>query len=303
MKRKAREACLFLFIVGKKFMDNELFYMANALTYRMIMAFFPFLIFLLSMFRFVNIDSSAVLISMIERLPEGFSSLVINFIDNAALSNTFLSVTLIYGIWSATRGFHAIIEGMNRCSAVKESRNFIILWLSSFVLVFIFTAYIFLSLAMVVFDENIINLLNTFMIFKSLAYTLQTLPLGILNCLLTVALVLVFYEFSAARKFTFKELLPGAVFTIAAWIALSKGLGLYMQINTNAFSVYGSIAGIFITIFWVNLLASTLLLGAQLNAVILKYKDFRRQYVRLYKQYIKGFEKINFLRGFFDEED
>lgn len=303
MKRKAREFCLFIFIVAKKFLDNELFYMANALTYRMIMAFFPFLIFLLSLFRFVNFDSSAILISMIDMLPQEVSALVESFIENAAISGTFMSVSLLYGVWSATRGFHAIIEGMNKCSAANEHRSFIVLWLLSFVLVFVFTAYIFLSLILVVFDEFIINFLNNIIVLRHIAAALQNLPLGVLNCCLTVALVLVFYEFSAARKFRFTELLPGAVFTIAAWIGLSLLLSLYMKINTRAFSVYGSIAGIFVTLFWVNMLASTLLLGAQLNAVILKYEDFRKQNVRLYKYYIDNNKFLKNLRGLLYEED
>lgn len=294
IKQAIRELSVFCVIAAKEFLENDLFYMANALTYRMIMAFFPFLIFLLSLFRFINYDTTVFLSKIVDMLPYGFSQIVENFIANAALSNTLMSVSLLYGIWSAMRGFRAIIEGMNRCSAAEETRNFIVVWISSFILVLIFTAYILLSLVFVVFDEQLIAFLSIFPFLKPVVYILQELPLGIMSWLLTIALVLVFYEFTAARKFKFTELLPGAVFTIAAWIASSRLFGLYMSINTNAFHIYGSIAGIFITIFWVNMLASTLLAGAQVNSVILNYGELKEKYVKLFKNYrgiIRG--KIN----------
>lgn len=257
----------------KEFMDNGLFYMANALTYRMIMAFFPFLIFLLSLCRFINFDGGLIM-SLIERLPAAFEELVKKFIENAYLSNTIMSVSFLYGVWSAAMGVHAIIKGMNRASHINSKRNFIMQWLLDFVLVFIFTVYIFISLIFVVFDELIAEMLFKFSLFKPFAFALKVLPLGIMNGVLTTVLVLIFYEFTAAGKFRFKELMPGAVFTTLSWVLMTEAFGLYIKINTSAFRIYGSIAGVFITIFWVNLLAITLLAGAQLNSVIIRYKSY-----------------------------
>ncbi len=296
MKERIREGILFCVIVGKEFVGNRLFYMANAMTYRMIMAFFPFLIFLLSLLKFINYDTTVFIMNILEYIPGSIGTVVEKFLENAELSNTLMSVSLIYGIWSATRGFRSIIEGMNRCSAAEETRNFIVVWLSCFVLVFIFTAYILLSLVSVVFNGMIIKFLFMIPILEPVAFILQRMPLGIMNWLLTVALVLIFYEFTAARKFKFKELLPGAVFTILTWIGATFVFSLYTQINTNAFHIYGSIAGIFITIFWVNMLAATLLCGAQLNAVILNYKEYREKYISLFERY------AGILRGKIDEK-
>ncbi|MCD7777813.1 MAG: YihY/virulence factor BrkB family protein, partial [Clostridiales bacterium] len=251
-----------------------------------------------SLVRLINYDTTVFLGKMIALLPDTFAQIVENYVENAALSNTVFSVSLIYGIWSATRGFHSIIKGMNRCSAVEETRNFIVLWLCSFVLVFIFIAYILISLVFVVFDEQLMVFLETFLglipVLSSVLFILDKLPLSILNGVLTCALVLIFYEFTAARKFKFKELLPGAIFTIAAWIFLSFVSSLYMKINTNAFHIYGSISGVFMTIFWVNLLAATLLAGSQINAVILDYGRLKEKYIHLFKYYegiVRG--KIN----------
>ncbi|MCC8097734.1 MAG: YihY/virulence factor BrkB family protein [Eubacterium sp.] len=284
LKERAKDLIILCIITAKEFMKNELFYMANALTYKMIIAFFTVLISLLSLFAFINDDTTVLLGNIIAELPETFALTIEKYVENAALSNTIFSVSILYGIWSATRGFHAIIKGMNRCSAVEETRNFIVLWLCSFVLVFIFIAYILISLVFVVYDEQLKAFLGLIPVLSRLLFILDKLPLNIMNGVLTCALVLIFYEFTAARKFKFTELLPGAVFTITAWIILSVGLSFYMKINTNAFHVYGSISGVFVTIFWVNMLASTLLAGAQLNAVILDYERLKDKYITIKEQ-------------------
>ena len=288
MKAIIKEGLLFWYIVGRKFLENELFYMANALTYRMIMAFFPFLVVLLSLFGLINLNSSVVFATMLENmlkpLPAVFVNLVHNFISNAAISGTLFSVSLLYGIWSSTLGFHSIINGMNRCTETKETRGFVTLWLLSFVLVFIFIAYIVLCLIFVIFDDRLISFMMGFPVLVPVAMTLKSLPLNIFAFLLTGALVIIFYKFTAARRFKLKMLLPGAIFTIAAWIILSVAFSIYTKLNTNAFILYGSIAGIFITIYWVNLLAMTLLCGAQINGVLMSYKRYRKYYVFHIKQ-------------------
>ncbi len=295
MKRLIKEGVLFWYIVGQKFLENELFYMANALTYRMIMAFFPFLVVLLSLLGILNLDSSMVFVSILEDLfkpvSADFVGVVHNFISNAAISGTLFSVSLLYGVWSSTVGFHSIIKGMNRCTETKETRSFVVLWLLSFVLVFIFIAYILLCLVFVIFDDILIDFMMNFSVFVPLAKVLQRLPLNIFAFCLTGVLVVIFYKFTAARRLKYKMLLPGAVFTVAAWIILSGAFSIYIKINTNAFHLYGSIAGVFITIYWVNLLAMTLLCGSQINGVLMRYGKYRRFYaVRLKKsiEEVKG---------------
>lgn len=287
MKKNLREFMLFWFIVIKKYIENELFYMANALTYRMVMAFFPFLVVLLSLFGFLHLDTSTLFVQLLSRMPDAFQEIVRRFILDTYIGGTILSVSLLYGIWSATRGFYAIIRGMNRCCESEETRNFIVLWLLSFFLVFIFIAYLLLCLALVVFDDLLIGFMMKYSLFTEAAAMLKGLPLTVMTAGLTVVLVIIFYKFTAARRLSFFKLLPGAVFTIAAWIILSGAFSIYIKLNTRAFHFYGSIAGVFITIYWVNLLASTLLWGAQINGVLMEYKKYKKVYSAMLNDYGK----------------
>lgn len=291
MKKRIQNAFLFCFTIIRKLSENELFYMANALTYRIIMAFFPFLICLLSLCSFINLDSMHVINFIMTALPGVLSDIILVFIENAHIGNTIFSASLFYGIWSATIGFHTIIMGMNKCCGVKEERNLFVIWLLSLFLVIIFIVYIIFNLIFVVFEDIIFNFLVKNTLLTESAVIVKNMPMTIIAIALTIAFVLIIYECTAAGKLKFKELLPGALFTIGMWIILSVGLKLYIYFNKRAFFIYGSISGIFMTLFWVNMLGLTLLAGAQLNGVLINYKKLKaesRRTTEKYKKFLKG---------------
>lgn len=277
MRKGLKNAFLFCFTIINKLLENEILFMANALTYRIIMAFFPFLICLLSLFSFINVDSMRVINYILAGLPDILSNIIKVFIDNAQIGGTIFSASLFYGIWSATMGFHTIIMGMNKCCGVKETRGFFALWIMSFLLVFVFIVYILFNLIFVVFEDMILDFLVKYTPLTASVGIVRAMPTGIIIMALTTAFVLIIYEFTAAGKLKFKELLPGAVFTIGMWIILSLLFKLYISINKRAFFVYGSIAGIFMTLFWVNMLGLTLLFGAQLNGVLINYHKLKAE--------------------------
>ena len=54
----------------KKSWDEDLLFLSNALTFRILIAFFPFLIFLLSLFTFFNLDKSLIMETVYGLFPE-----------------------------------------------------------------------------------------------------------------------------------------------------------------------------------------------------------------------------------------
>jgi uncharacterized BrkB/YihY/UPF0761 family membrane protein len=66
----------------------------------------------------------------------------------------------------------------------------------------------------------------------------------------------------------FTSLLPGALFTAAAWVAVTFAFKFYVTVVGGANPVLGVLGGAIVSLTWLYLLATTTLLRAELNAVL-----------------------------------
>jgi membrane protein len=77
----------------------------------------------------------------------------------------------------------------------------------------------------------------------------------------------------AARRVT----IPGALVAAAAWLALSKGLGIYFQhfgdLKLNA--VYGILATPIALVIWLHWSSMVILIGAEINVTLQSHKKLR----------------------------
>jgi membrane protein len=65
-----------------------------------------------------------------------------------------------------------------------------------------------------------------------------------------------------------REDLPGALLAATTWLALSAGLRAYLAVAGDTNQVFGTLGGALIVLLWLYLLALGLLLGGELNAVL-----------------------------------
>lgn len=82
---------------------------------------------------------------------------------------------------------------------------------------------------------------------------------------LVVGLTL-FFRTAAPRKNAVA--LPGAVLTLGLWVLLSYGFALYVTTLARYATLYGGLAAVAMTMFWLWLLVLAMLIGAELNAMI-----------------------------------
>lgn len=71
--------------------------------------------------------------------------------------------------------------------------------------------------------------------------------------------------------------LPGGLLTALLWLVASAGFNLYLKVAIGASPVFGALGGGLIVMTWMYLLCLGLLLGAELNAVLLARRGLRRR--------------------------
>lgn len=254
---------VFIVELGKKAIEDDLFSLANELAYRMFLSLFPFIIFFVSLLGFLNLEDSPFLIQIFQALPAEISDFVWDFVveTQASPSRGIISASLVVSIYSASNGFRAVIRGVNKAHAYKDDRSWIKKTALSTVLMFIFSFSIITMFTLWIFSNALLNILN---LNIKIAIKLTT---GIISMAMLLVATAWIYRLACVRKGN-EKILPGACFTVILWAVSSEVFALFISRYSNISIVYGSIAGVFILMMWLNIISFILLLGNSVNAIL-----------------------------------
>ncbi len=260
----------------QQFNDNELIYMSNELTYKMLLAIFPLIIYLINVLTFFGIKYQVFQSSFAKALPDTVKIVIDSFVGSittfAVSSNvkSLMNITLFLAIYSASSGFYSVMRGINKTYGTKDKRHFLVQRLISVYLVFQFTLTLVISSIFMVFDDVIILFLSKFgiklyqpMFLKIVAY--------IAPIIILLISVMIVYKISSYKKITILSTIPGAMVTVIAWIVTSLVYNFYINNFSKYNAIYGVIGSFIIFILWINIIAIVLLIGSQINSLI-EYK-------------------------------
>jgi membrane protein len=97
----------------------------------------------------------------------------------------------------------------------------------------------------------------------------------VIALLLMVVVALIYTALPNVRQ-PFHLISPGSVLAVLIWIAASLGFGYYVRNFANYSAIYGSLGAVVIMLFYFFISSSVLLLGAELNAVLLRRRETPR---------------------------
>ena len=250
--------------------EQNLFLIAGGVTYAVLLALFPGLAALVSLYGLVfdsgQIERQVAALSGVlpaetqELLSQQLHSLV--QASNGALG--FAAMTaLLLALWSASRGMSGMITAINIAYEEKERRGFVKLNLMAVGLTLGLLAGGIVAISLVAILPAVVHLLAVGPAAKWLLLLAQW-PLLIVLVMLGLA---VLYRFGPSRdKPQWRWVSPGAGAATLLWIAGSVGFTVYVA-NFNSYDkTYGSLGGVVILLTWLYLSSLTVLLGAAINA-------------------------------------
>lgn len=269
---------LFIKTLVKQALEDDIISLSFQLTYKLMLAVFPFIIFLMTILGYLNIDGNELIVQIADSVPEQVMKLFTTFVDEVILERniSILSTSLIVSIYSSSSGFYAMIRGVNKSYRQEETRNFLTVRLISVALVFVFTLVIILSIALLIFRNRLLSLINYY--FTPTYFMLRLFDIaGLLTALFLILLsVSLIYKMSSCKKVKFINVLPGSLVTLTCFSIVSKAFGIYIDNFARYSVIYGSIGSIFILLIWLNLLSIILLIGSEINALLDVRDSFRR---------------------------
>ena len=235
------------------------------MTYRVLLAFFPLLLFLISLLAMLDVDESAILGGLFYVLPGDIAKLVADFFDEIGVvgGTGLMSTALFFSVHNSSAGFRAILRIAGHSHEREHRRSFVVQVGFSLVLMLLFSATLIIMLGLLVFRRQIWGIF-----FPTAPEFLFEVASAAVAIFVLTVVVTIFFKLASRASKGFKHLLPGAVLTVVSWLVLSYFFGFAISNFTQYSAIYGSISGIFVLILWLNAISLVLLLGNEVNFVL-----------------------------------
>lgn len=264
------------FIIGliKKIFKDDIIGNGAQLAYFLMLAFIPFLIFLITLIGKSRISSDDLLMFLSTIMPKTSFELIkttIGTIIDTQRSDVMWG-SIILAIWVSSSGFGAVIKGLNMSYDVRETRSYILRKFLSIVYTLLLAWTIAMTLLLFVFggviEKFIILKLHHQFLIKIFWYA------GRYSIILIVMFIifLFLYNVTPCKRLGWKEVMPGAIFTTIGWIVTSLIFTFYVNNFNNYARIYGGLSAVFAIMIWLFISSLTLLVGGELNAYIIEYK-------------------------------
>jgi membrane protein len=270
---------LMLEAVRRLFAD-EAIPLAGNIAFRILFAIFPFLIFLTALAGFFgSADLAARIVTyLLSVAPKEFVAPLAPEI-NSLLTHPrtgLLSVSAILTVWSAMGGVDSVRVALNRAYGLTEDRSPFLLY-AIMALFVVGSAFLLLALAvLIVFAPTAIHFISTYApAFDDLIATFDRYRYPLAIIILFIGLFLA-HLILPARRVKLYYLMPGVVLTVLVWLVLSSVYSYFLANFATFASTYVGLSGLFAAMFLIYLSALALILGGELNRVIVLARKHRK---------------------------
>src|SRR6266404_8033571 len=254
----------------RRMQKNHTLAMAAGLSYYFLLSLFPAMIFAAAVLGYLPLPHlfDQLMYGLSKVMPADSMVVVKKTLQGVFVPNRagLLSFGMLFTLWSTSGGFSAIIEGLNVAYDVPETRPIWKTRLLALELTFIVGTLMVIALAVLIvgpeFGNWVARHTHTTVLFAWVWPRLRWfVAVGF-----TVLAVELLYFLAPNIKQRFWATLPGAIFSVGAWILVSLGLGIYLREFPNYNKTYGSLGAVIALMLWFYLSGIVLLVGAEFNA-------------------------------------
>lgn len=263
---------LFLKNLYKKIEKDNCLGVAADIAFQFTFSIFPFFLFVITLLGYLGIDrySDQILNFIYNAFPESVQGFLIKNINKIITTKSIplLSIAFIGTLWISSNVISSLMFHIDRIQSPQKNRSFWQRRPLSIIILFVFFFALVLSSIMILFGEEVIELLSrkielpvdkkTLVSRINAAYPFVSIPL----------LVYFFYYIAPADRLSFKRIIPGTMFFFIMWYILTSLFGLYIE-KIGQFNIAVSLIGaMIISLIWFYLTSLLILIGAEINVVL-----------------------------------
>ena len=287
-KKRIRTTYEIIYSFTRKIRYDHVSSFAGHAALFLLMSLFPMAMFCVSVFQYLPLDQEVVSSYVMTVMPGGLRPLLDQILQEAYTESTTVmvkSVTMLVMLFCASKGVYAVLIGMNAVYGIRETRNFLVIYLIAIVYVIAFFAMLGLMMVLIVLGDNLFNGLMHFIPALTLFQKLFQYGKYLFMLMLLIIFFLFLYMTVPNRKSKLRYEFFGAVFSAVAWLGFSWAFSFYIGHYANYSVTYGSLATIVIFILWLYGTMNIVFIGAEINVVLRTFVEYGYNYKRAYEYY------------------
>ena len=245
-----------------------------ALTYYLLFAIFPLLIFVSTLLGVLELDIASITAVLAPILPSDVVDIIRTYLEYVAAnqSRQLLWFSLVFSIWFPMRSTGCLMHSLRKAFGRSAPENILLGQLRTLLFTIWMIFVIGLTLALVVVGRRALYFLSGFLpLSETFISVWGYLRFIILGLVMAISLGIL-YQLALGQRRPLREVLPGVGSSLAAWLLLSMAFSYYVENVARYAQLYGSIATIVVVLLWLYMSGQVLILGAVLSASLIHRK-------------------------------
>ena len=266
-----------IYLLIQRFLRHNVGMQGAALAFYLLFMIFPLLIFVSSLLGLLQLDVDAILAAVGDILPRE----VVSFIDvyltyvGQNPSVRLLLFGLFFSLYFPMRATNALMRSVRIAYHLGPPRGALTQLVKTLLYTAVLIAAIALTLTlMTVGDRLLLYAVEHFGLPRFWAALWARLRFPVAGAAGYFALFFL-YALSQDGRQPWRNIWPGTITALVAWLALNWLYASYVQNFANYSLLYGSIGTAIALLIWLYMTAVTLIMGAELNATLISLRKDR----------------------------
>ena len=255
---------------------DHIFESSATLSYYFLFSVFPLTIFISAAFSTLNLSREGFA-SLYNFIPGKILAILEEYLSAISQGNTvtliILGITLT--LYSMVRAIQTMKRKFRLAYGVSPKLPPVAEWIISVIFVLLILVSFYATLIVTVAGNHLLKwLISVFPLLSDALPSFQILRLFLVTAYLFFVLLGLYYILPGIAQ-KIRDILPGTLFSLTAWILMSYLFSFYMDGSQSIMTLYGSLEAIIALMTWLYLINVILLLGAYINSYI--YLNLRKK--------------------------
>lgn len=266
-----------VYLLARRYLRHNVGAQSAALAFYLLFMLFPFLIFLSALLGLLQLDVAGILRALAEFLPAQVVDVVEVYLTyvGSSPSPQLLVFGLVFSIYFPMRATNALMRSVRTAYHLGPAHGVIQVFKTLLYTVLLIAAIALTLVLMSVSD-------------RLLAYCVANLGLPVFIAELWAKLrfplaavvgyfaLFLLYALAQDGRQPWRNIWPGTLAALAAWMGLSWLYAWYVEHIAHYSLLYGSIGTVIVLLIWLNLSATALIMGAELNGTLISLRKETR---------------------------